>query len=73
MAPAKHDIRRIEDIKILVSTFYERVKKDDLLSTVINDQTITNWSEHLGLVCEFWEIILLNKSSIKIKLFNLSL
>src|SRR5688572_19308349 len=64
MAP-KHDIGRIEDIKTLVFTFYERVKKDDLLSNVINDQTITNWPDHLALMCEFWQTILLNKEPYK--------
>lgn len=65
MGPAKNDIRRVEDIKILVFTFYERVKNDDLLSTIINDQTIPNWSDHLALMCQFWQTILLNKEPYK--------
>jgi hemoglobin len=65
MRPVKNDIRRVEDIKILVFTFYERVKNDDLLSTIINDQTIPNWSDHLALMCQFWQTILLNKEPYK--------
>ena len=65
METAKNDIRRIEDIRILVFTFYERVKNDDLLSNVINDQTIPNWPDHLALMCEFWQTILLNKEPYK--------
>ncbi|HYI76196.1 MAG TPA: group III truncated hemoglobin [Chryseolinea sp.] len=65
MEPAKNDIRNVEDIKILVFTFYERVKKDDLLSTIINDQTIPNWSDHLNLMSEFWQTVLLNKEPYK--------
>lgn len=61
-ATAKTDIRNREDIRLLVHTFYERVKNDDLLSAVINERTIPNWSDHLALISEFWQTILLDKS-----------
>jgi hemoglobin len=65
MRSVKRDIEREEDIKTLVSTFYERVKNDSLLSAVINDHTISNWSDHLAVMCQFWQTILLNKEPYK--------
>ena len=61
-AAAKTDIRNREDIQLLVHTFYERVKNDDLLSGVINERTIHNWPDHLTLITEFWQTVLLDKS-----------
>ena len=65
MRPDSKDIERVEDIKLLVFTFYERVKKDELLSIIINDKTIPNWSDHLELMCQFWQTILLKKEPYK--------
>jgi hemoglobin len=58
----KSDIRNSEDIRILISAFYERVKNDDLLASIINEKTIPNWSDHLESMSEFWKTILLDKS-----------
>lgn len=65
MGSVKSDIENVEDIKILISTFYERAKGDALLSAVINDHTIANWSDHLSVMCQFWQTILLNKEPYK--------
>lgn len=58
----KPDIRSKEDIRLLIETFYLRVKHDDLLSPIINETNIPNWSDHLSLICEFWETILIQKN-----------
>lgn len=59
---AKPDIRNSEDIRLLVQTFYERVKHDELLSAVINERTISNWPDHLALISAFWQTILLDNN-----------
>lgn len=58
----KPDIRNKEDIRVLIDTFYRRVRNDDLLSPIINETNIPNWPEHVSLICEFWESILLNRN-----------
>lgn len=49
----KKDITSRHDIFILVSTFYEKVKKDRLLSPFFSG--IENWDEHIEKLCTFWE------------------
>lgn len=61
-ANTKRDIKNKEDIRLLIESFYGRVRNDDLLSPIINEKNIPDWSDHVSLVCEFWETILLNKN-----------
>ena len=42
----KKDIKNRADIFLLVSTFYEKVRKDALLGPFFNE-TIEDWEEHL--------------------------
>lgn len=57
----KKDISDITDIQLLVNTFYERVRKDDLLQPIFN-QTIDNrWPEHLEKMYRFWQTVLLEE------------
>jgi hemoglobin len=46
-----------EAIERLVSTFYERVREDDLLAPVFADR-ITDWRVHLGRMNAFWGSVL---------------
>jgi hemoglobin len=57
----KRDIKNKNDIELLVHTFYDRVKDDNLLSVVINEKMIPDWSGHLASMSEFWKTILLDK------------
>jgi hemoglobin len=50
----KKDIKTREDIFLLVSTFYNKVKKDSLLGPFFNE-TIKDWDAHLDLLTTFWE------------------
>ena len=58
----KPDITSKEDIRLLIDAFYNRVRNDHLLSPIINEKNIPNWSGHLSLICEFWEAILFKKN-----------
>ena len=49
----KEDIKSREDIFLLVSTFYAKVRKDETLGPFFN--TIEDWDEHLDRLTTFWE------------------
>jgi len=52
------DIEQSEDVRLLVDSFYDRVRKDDVLGPVFNT-IISDWSHHLPILYRFWETILL--------------
>lgn len=56
-----HDIGNLEDITVLVNTFYEKVQKDDLIGPIFNQKMIGRWPEHLEKMYRFWQTILLEE------------
>lgn len=60
---AKNDITSLEDIKLLVDTFYSQVQKDDFIGTIFNEKIGDRWPEHLEKMYRFWETILLEVHS----------
>lgn len=58
---AAQDISNIEDIKLLVNTFYEKVQNDDLIGPIFNEKMIGRWPEHLEKMYRFWQTILLEE------------
>ena len=48
------DIKKREDVFLLVDSFYVKVRKNDLLGPIFND-SIKNWEEHLNHLTDFWE------------------
>ncbi|MGG5487548.1 group III truncated hemoglobin [Gaetbulibacter sp. PBL-D1] len=50
----KKDIGTREDVYLLVSSFYTKVRKDDLLGPIFNT-AIKDWDEHLDRLTTFWE------------------
>lgn len=57
----KKDIEKIEDIRLLVDEFYEKVQKDDLLGPVFNGIIQNRWEEHLEKMYRFWQTVLLEE------------
>jgi len=55
----KKDIETIEDIQKLVYTFYDRIRKNDLLGPVFEKVIQDNWPIHLAKMVSFWQTILL--------------
>lgn len=52
----KLDIQNREDIFLLVNTFYQQIKKDDLLGPVFNRMIATEeWPVHIEKLTDFWE------------------
>lgn len=50
----KKDINTREDVYLLVSSFYTKVRKNDLLGPIFNT-AIKDWDEHLDRLTTFWE------------------
>ena len=57
----KKDIKNREDIYLLVSSFYEKVRKDVVLGPFFND-VIKDWDAHLDNLTSFWESSLFLKT-----------
>jgi hemoglobin len=57
----KTDIKTRSDIHKLVSSFYEKVKKDNILAPFFNE-TILDWDTHIGHLTDFWESSLFLKT-----------
>ncbi|MGZ8556752.1 MAG: group III truncated hemoglobin [Chitinophagaceae bacterium] len=57
------DITSRNDIQLLINTFYEKVKKDDTISFIFNDIAKVNWEQHLPIMYDFWETLLLDAAS----------
>lgn len=56
-----NDILNIEDVKLLVNTFYDKVRNDNLLAEIFNDRIQDNWQVHLEKMYRFWQTVLLNE------------
>ncbi len=52
------EIKSIDEIKLMVDTFYNNVNKDELLSPIFNDIAGVNWKLHLPKMYGFWNSIL---------------
>ncbi|WP_353137490.1 group III truncated hemoglobin [Pseudopedobacter sp.] len=52
------EIESVEDITLLVNTFYDKIRKDDLLGAVFN-AIIKDWNPHLEKMVQFWSTLLL--------------
>ncbi|SDH89265.1 group III truncated hemoglobin [Myroides phaeus] len=59
----KKDIESIEDIRVLVDTFYGRVQRNDLIGPIFESKLAGRWPEHLEKMYRFWQTILLDEYS----------
>ena len=61
----KKDIADIQDVELLVNTFYDKVKNNSILAYVFNDVAKVNWENHchvcirFGQVCYWASIVLM--------------
>ncbi len=53
-------IESLEDIRLLVDSFYDKVRQDQVLSPVFNEK-IKEWPPHLDKMYRFWQSILLGE------------
>ncbi len=54
----KVDIQSMEDICLLVNTFYERIRAHELLGPIFADKISDNWQPHLDKMYRFWQTVL---------------
>ena len=57
----KQDLKNREDVFLLVSSFYDKVKGDKVLGPFFNE-TIMDWDAHLQHLTTFWESSLFLKT-----------
>lgn len=59
--PALKDIQDLNDIKLMVDTFYGKVREDEQLKDIFNTVIQSRWPEHLEKMYCFWQTVLLDK------------
>ena len=55
------EIIAIEDIQMLVDTFYASVREDELLGPIFEERLAGKWEEHLSKMYRFWQTMLLGE------------
>jgi hemoglobin len=61
----KKDIENIEDIKLLVNAFYDKIRDDELLGHIFNNLMNVNWDKHLPKMYDFWDNVLFQTGNYK--------
>ncbi len=59
------DITDREDIKTFVDQFYSKVLKDDLIGYIFTEIAQISLEQHMPVMYDFWESILLNATAYK--------
>ncbi len=57
----KHDIQNIEDVTLMVNTFYQRIQLNNILGPIFQERISDKWPEHLEKMIRFWQTILLEE------------
>ncbi|MGZ3777903.1 MAG: group III truncated hemoglobin, partial [Mucilaginibacter sp.] len=57
------EIETREDIGLLVERFYEKVKGDDLIGDIFNNELFFRWDTHIPIMIDFWESVLLGSGT----------
>lgn len=63
MSENKRQIESRKDIIQIVDSFYEKVRKDELIGPVFNEIAQVNWDEHLPKLYNFWADLILGTDS----------
>ena len=56
------DIQSEADIKLLVDSFYSKIKADDLLGPIFQEKLGDHWDQHLEKMYKFWGMALFAQS-----------
>lgn len=57
----KEDIKNLTDVKLLVDTFYGKIREDESLKDIFNNKIEDRWPEHLQKMYNFWQTVLLEE------------
>lgn len=55
------EITNLDDIKLLVDTFYGRIRENELLAPIFNAVISDRWPQHLEKMYRFWQTVLLDE------------
>lgn len=55
----KNDINNMNDIRLLVDSFYGKIRKGGLLKDIFNNKIQNRWPQHLDKMYRFWQTVLL--------------
>jgi hemoglobin len=55
------EIENMEDIQLLVNSFYAKIREDDQLGDIFNERIQDRWPEHLEKMYRFWQTVLLEE------------
>ena len=55
------DIQTLDDIKLLVNSFYGKIRQDELLGSIFNGIIKDKWPQHLEKMYRFWQTVLLEE------------
>ncbi len=51
----KKDIENRTDIELLINSFYDKVRADDVIGYIFNDIAKVDWPHHMPIMYDFWE------------------
>ena len=54
----KKDIANQQDIRLLIDSFYEKVRKDPVISYLFEEVAHVDWERHLPVMYSFWENVI---------------
>lgn len=55
------EILSLDDIKVLVDSFYGKVRRDEMLKDIFDNVIQDRWPEHLEKMYRFWQTVLLGE------------
>lgn len=59
------EIKSLDEIKVLVDTFYGKVREDDMLAEIFEARVQGRWEVHLEKMYTFWQTVLLEEHTYK--------
>ncbi|MBS1500177.1 MAG: group III truncated hemoglobin [Bacteroidetes bacterium] len=62
-ANARHDITTPDHVRLLVDSFYAKIRVDPLLGGIFNGVIQDRWPQHLAKMYTFWGTILIGEQS----------
>jgi len=54
----KKDIAERKDIELLLNSFYDKVRRDEVIGYIFTEIVRVDWEHHIPVICDFWENIL---------------
>ena len=57
----KNELKDKNDIKVIVDTFYDKIRLNEVLGPIFVDLMHVNWDKHLPKMYNFWNMILFDE------------